>query len=405
VRLTIVSQYFHPEQASTAVLLFELARALQDRGVHVRALAGQPSYHGASRAPRHEVVEGVEIHRVPTTQADKNRSLGRAANTMSFTASAAARLALEAPDGPLLIVTCPPQGLWLGPLTRALRGRPYVLLIHDLYPEIAVAVGRMRADSGTSRLWRRLNREAFERAAGVITLGPLMRDLVRQRYLPRAAWERVVDIPNWADGELLRPLPRTAADNPFVAQHGLEDEFVVQMSGNLGLFQEIELALEAARLLRGERVRFLFIGEGGQKERIAAAAAESDNVTLLDFVPREVLPYSLAAADVALVTLKRGVEGLAVPSRLYPVMAAGRPTLAVMCEDADVACQVRAADCGLVVRHDARALADAVLALRDDPARRRQMGENARRAFEAHYTLDVVAAEYLRHLERWCRAA
>lgn len=402
MRLTIVSQYFHPEQASTAVLLFELARALRDRGVSVRAITGQPSYHGAARAPRHEVVDGVEIRRVPTTQADKNAALGRAANTMSFTASAAARLALEAPDGPLLIVTCPPQGLWLGPLVRRLRGRPYVLLIHDLYPEIAVAVGRLRAGSGTARLWARLNREAFEQAAGVITLGPLMRDLVRERYLPQTAWERVVDIPNWADGELLRPLPRDAAHNPFVAQHGLDGELVVQMSGNLGLFQEIDVALEAARLLRGEGVRFLFIGEGGQKARIAAAAAESDNVTLLDFVPREVLPYSLAAADAALITLKRGVEGLAVPSRLYPVMAAGRPTLAVMAEDADVARQVRAADCGLVVGHDPRALAAAVRTLRDDPARRREMGENARRAFEAQYTLDVVAAEYLRCLHLWC---
>lgn len=402
MRLTIVSQYFWPEQASTAVLLFELARALHDRGVAVRAIAGQPSYHGAARAPRQEVVEGVEIHRVPTTQADKNRALGRASNTMSFAAAAAARLATERSRDPLLIVTCPPQGLWLGPLARRLRGRPYVLLIHDLYPEIAVAVGRMQARSAATRLWRRLNRAAFAGAAGVVALGPLMRDRILSDYLPDGDPERVVAIPNWADGAFIRPVPKTAADNPFVAEHGLEGEFVVQMSGNLGLFQEIDVALEAARLLRGEGVRFLFVGEGGQKPKIARAAQELDNVTLLDFVPRAMLPHSLAAADVALISLIRGVEGLAVPSRLYPVMAAGRPTIALMTEDADVARQVRESDCGLVVPHDARALADAVRSLKADPARCRRLGENARREFESRYTLDVVAERYHRFLRRWC---
>jgi len=373
---------------------FELAA----RGICVEAIAGQPAYHGAGRLPRVIRERGVTVRRVWSTQWDKNRSIGRVVNTATFTASAFGTTLLSRKLGVVVAVTNPPLLPWVARLVRFIRRTPYILLIHDVYPQIAVALGRVRSGSLIDRSWRMLNRLAYRGAAAIIALGECMADVLRAELPPEQA-AKVVVIRNWADGERIRPLPRS--ENPLIAEWGLQDRFAVQYSGNIGLFHEIETLVEAAEKLRGSDIQFIFVGDGGQLPWLRKAVDERplSNVTLLPFQPKEKLPVTLTACDVGLVTLKKEATGYCVPSKFYGIVAAGKPVIAVMEERCEIAQAVRRHGCGEVVRPgDGEGLANAILRLRGDPARLEQMAKAARQAYEAHYTVEHIAEQYARLL-------
>ena len=397
-RLTIVTQYYPPDVASTGVLLHGIARKLAERGIAVRVLTMPPGYHAAGEAPRRETLDGVDVRRIASIKSDKNRLVMRKLRDLSFAANAAAHL-LAAPDkGPLLLVTCPPEGLWTGWPAKLFTGRPVHLLIYDLYPEVAETVGVVHPGNPFGEAWRAIDRFVFRRADSIITLGDLVRDYIADLYLPLDMRKKVVTLPAWTDGDRLRPIPKD--ENPFVKEHGLADRFVVLTSGNLGRFQEFESILHAAEILseKDPEVLFLFIGAGQEKPRLEELARTRPNLRVMDFVPEDVLPYSLTSADLALVGIKPGTERTSVPSRAYAYMAAGRPILAVMRPFADTAHELRAYDCGVQAGYDGEEIARRILELKADPIRLVEMGKNARRAYEKHYTLDHVAGLFYEHI-------
>jgi glycosyltransferase involved in cell wall biosynthesis len=220
-----------------------------------------------------------------------------------------------------------------------------------------------------------------------------MSDVLRGKGVPE---EKLRIIENWADGDAIRPLPRS--ENPFIREHGLAGKFVVMYSGNMGLLHDLESIVgAAARLRERTEMRFVFIGGGGKLPAVRRLVDEHrlDNVLLLPYQPREALGYTLTAADVSLVSLAAGNEGLAVPSKLYGIMAAGSPVVANVPEACEVARVLAEAECGLVVPvGDPEALAGAIARYLDDPELRRRHGSNARTEFERRYALERV-------VDRW----
>jgi glycosyltransferase involved in cell wall biosynthesis len=203
---------------------------------------------------------------------------------------------------------------------------------------------------------------------------------------------RIRIIPNWADKTVIVPIDR--AVHPLFDELGVRDRFVVQYSGNIGRFHEIETILDAATRLDDGAFSFVFYGEGKQVEQVRRAVAEAHNgaVCLMPFQPRVRLGLTLTSCDASLVTLKEGLSGLATPSKLYGVLAAGRPVVVVGPEDCEAARVVLEAQCGVVVRPgDGAELAQALRRLRDDPALCTEYGLRARRAFEERYDLQDVA--------------
>ena len=392
-RLTILSQYFHPEAISTGQLLTELAERLARRGFEVEALCAQPTYYGATRVPWRMQHAGIDIRRVRSTQLDKNSRLGRIVNAVTFFAAVALRLLAAPRDRTYLVVTNPPFLAWAMLLVRPLRRHRFVYLIHDIYPDVAVRLGVLRAGSPAVRLWKWLDRVSCRAAERVIVLGRDMRDVLRGKGVPE---EKLRIIENWADGDAIRPLPRS--ENPFIREHGLAGKFVVMYSGNMGLLHDLESIVgAAARLRERTEMRFVFIGGGGKLPAVRRLVDQHrlDNVLLLPYQPREALGYTLTAADVSLVSLAAGNEGLAVPSKLYGIMAAGSPVVANVPEACEVARVLVEAECGLVVPvGDPKALAGAIARYLDDPELRRRHGSNARREFERRYALERV-------VDRW----
>jgi glycosyltransferase involved in cell wall biosynthesis len=377
-------------------MLTGIAFELAGRGLPVAALSGQPAYRqDVPRLPRLMERNGVQVRRVHSTRLDKNRPLGRVLNTVTFAGAAFFSALAQPRPAVVLAVTNPPLLLWIARAVGAWRHLPVVLIIHDVYPQIVVALGRFHEASLLNRLWRILNRWAYRGAARIVVLDEAMAGVIRAE-LPPPQRQKVTVISNWSDGNVIRPVPRQG--HPLRKEFGLGDDFVLLYSGNIGLFHEIETIVQAAMRLSGVAgIRFLFIGDGGQLAWLQRTVRENNlrNVLLLPFQPKERLPLTLTVGDAGFVTLKSAATGLCSPSKLYGLLAAGKPLLVVADAQAEAARVAGAFQCGITVPPGAGPrLAEEILRLRNDPRLLEEMGRRARLAFEQNYSLTRIAQRY-----------
>jgi len=321
---------------------------------------------------------GIEILRARGTRLPKTRFVGRFSNYVSYFMSACyAGLRVSRPDV-VVAMTDPPIIGMAGYLTARWFQAPLVMYYQDIFPE----AGRLLEDFHSAAIDRALektNRFLVRRASRIVALGETMkRRLVEGKGAdPR----KTAVIHNWADCEAIVPGPKR---NAFSQANGLADKFVVMHSGNIGLSQAPETLLGAADRLRSyPDIRVVFVGDGVKKEALArqAQTAGLDNVRFLPFQPKENLKESFAAADLFIVSLKRGLAGVIVPSKLYGILAAGRPYVAAVEDDCEVAGITRAYGCGVVAEPESPDdLAEKILTLYRDRDLARRMGENARLA-------------------------
>jgi glycosyltransferase involved in cell wall biosynthesis len=393
--VVMLSQYMYPERNSTGELLTSLATGLAASGFPVTAYCAQPTYFaGSTPVDRTLVYEGVVIHRLWTTRLGRARLVTRLVDALTFAVACAVRLTRLPRGAIVLTVTNPPFIPLIAALRRRFSRNSFVLLVHDVYPEAAVQLKSIGQGSVLHRVWRVIDHFTLRQADRIVVLGVDMGAVVASKMAPGHE-QRIVVIPNWAD-DGIAPIPKEQSKT--AQRYGLVDTFVVQYSGNVGLSQSLEVVLEAAVMLAADDVTFTVVGEGVNLLHLKALAESRDlrNVRFIARVPHELLADSLAACDVALVPLARGMEGLSVPSKYYSALASGRPILAVMDPHAEVARSVVDDDCGLVVpQWDASSIADSVRRLQSDPELLARLGRNARQAFERLYTRDRAISEYI----------
>jgi colanic acid biosynthesis glycosyl transferase WcaI len=393
--LTLISQYFYPEMISTGHILTELLVELAAKDVKASVICAQPTYYSREKVPSKIDYKGLEIIRTRNTQYDKNTVKGKLFNSASFFLHALALSVKKNRASLLLTVTNPPFLGVIGPVLKIIKKSPFILIIHDLYPDIVVRKGYLDRRSPITIAWRLLNRWIFRKASFIVVLGRDMQALLRSQ-LPAKDIHKVIYIPNWADPSLIQPISH--AENPFAVEIGLEDKFLVQYSGNMGLTHDVETIIEAARELRhDESIHFLMIGGGGKfakiKEMVKLYCLK--NVTFLPYQPREHLNYSLSAAHVSIVSLEDGVRGASVPSKLYGIMASGRAIVANVPVDSEVAMTLKEYNCGIVTPpKDVTALVNAIRRLMDHEQERKELGERAYKAFLENFTLQICADQY-----------
>jgi colanic acid biosynthesis glycosyl transferase WcaI len=339
----------------------------------VTVVCGRPSYDPTERHPyyfrRHDRRGKAVVERVGSTTFPRFKMRQRIWNYLSFT-SLSVLLAPAIKADVVMAMTDPPfQGI-VGAFVAGIKRKPYVYNIRDLYPEMAV-LGAIVGPAWWVRFWESLHRWALRRASRVIVLGEDTRERIIAKGIDP---ERVVVVRDGA-----RPSPAFAGED-----HSATKEirggfpFVVLHAGNMGFYGAWETIIKAAALLASENVGFVFVGEGALRAEVEATAKQVANVTFHAFRPADQVPYVLAAGDLHLVTIKRGLEGVVVPSKLYSILAAGRPVLALAPDTSDVARVVRRVGCGVVVDpDDATALAAAVRELASDRKRLTRMGELA----------------------------
>jgi glycosyltransferase involved in cell wall biosynthesis len=390
-----VNQHYAPDVASTGQHLTDLAEHLAARGFRVSVLTARAKYlAGALDAPAEEVQNGVSVRRVRTTGFGRGRHLGRIADYAGFYAQVLRHL-LTGPGYDLVVcLTTPPLLSFACALARRVRGQRYAIWSMDLHPDAEEAVGMLTPGSPASRALHFLNDVGYKTADLVVDLGPYMKErLVEKGVAP----DRLRTIPVWSKKDEIRPLDR--ADNALAAELGLADRFVVMYSGNAGIVHRFDEVLEAMRRLRDrDDIYFLFVGGGPRRAEIEAAI-EADgiqNARYLDYFPRERLTESLSVGSAHLLTLRDEAAGVAVPGKLYGIMAAARPTIVVGPGRSEPAETVRNEGAGLVVdtQREPHAAADrldaAIRQLADDPDACAAMGARARAAFLARYEQAVA---------------
>ena len=392
-RLLVFNQYYWPGVEATAHLLSELCEALaQDYDVTV--VTGRLA--GYDDAPDYERRNGVAIVRVHSTALDRSRLHQRALNYFTYVARALRRglFSVARPDI-VLSMTDPPMVGDVALLVARRFRAPLVVISQDVFPEIAVELGRLR-NPMLVRLLDILTRFYLRRADRVVAIGERMKERLATKGAPPA---RITVIPNWVDTEAITPQPR---DNDWAQEHGLVGRFVVMHSGNVGHAQDLDTLIHATAHVRElDKLSVVLVGTGARHADCVALAKrlEADMVSFLPYQPREVLPQSLASADVHFVGLARGLAGYVVPSRLYGILAAGRPVIAAADDDSETAQVVREVGCGIVIppgRPDllAAALRDLASGTHDLD----EMGRRGRAYVEAEADREIAVERYRRLL-------
>jgi colanic acid biosynthesis glycosyl transferase WcaI len=391
VRVLFVNQYYPPDSSATAYLLGELSEDLS-RTHEVWVVAGRPSYSPVRRTrPR----TPVRLRRAWSTGFSRGGMVGRLTNYATFLASsAAAVLAVPRPDVVVAMTDPPVVGL-VGLLAARRHRAPFVYVCEDIFPDVAVALGRMDNPMAVS-LWRRLNRLLRRQAVAVVAIGRDMAHKLEDEGVPH---ERIELIPNWASDVAVDPV--AVAD--LRKALGWDDAFAVVHAGNVGLAQHLDLIVDAAdRLRRRADIRIIIVGDGAARSGLErkTAALGLTNVAFLAHREKNEAQVLVAAADLHVVSLAPGLRGCVVPSKIYGILAHGRPFVAAVEAESEVDLVIREAGAGVRVDPgDAEGLAAAIETAAGDPEWMRRAGEAGRRAFLAGYTREHAVAAYRRLLE------
>ena len=404
-----LNRFFFPDHSATSQMLSDLAFALarQEPARRIVIITSRQRYDAPQdRLAALETIDGVEVHRVWTSRFGRGNLVGRAFDYLTFYLSAAWQLWRIARAGDIVVAKTDPPMLSVvtGPVAR-LRGACCINWLQDIFPEVAEAIGTGGAKARPLYRGLRWFRDRSLRAADVnVVLGWKMAERMVGIGVPEG---RIRTIPNWADGTVVVPVAH--ADNPLRAEWGLGSGLVVGYSGNLGRAHEIETFIGAIAELEGSAangapvdglaVTWLFVGGGALLAGLKAAVAGRGlrSVIFKPYQPRERLAQSLSVADVHLVSLQPAMEGLIVPSKIYGIMAAGRPCIFIGDVDGEVARMIERHGCGRVVAQgDAAGLARTLRDMAADTRQTRQMGERARQALMAEFDQSIA-------VERWTR--
>lgn len=376
MKIVFFNRSYYPDTGATGQLLTELTQDLVcEHGFDVTVVAG-PSPEGS--APSLVDHEGVSIVRARGTRFARRGFLGRFANYVTYFL-AAFWVSLRLPRADIVVALTDPPIIGLVAWAASKRmGARFVFLCQDIFPEVANLLEDFRSDT-VNAILQRVNCFLVKRADRIIALGETMKERLVEGK--NADPEKITVIHNWADTEAISPASKS---NAFSRAHGLADKFVVMHSGNIGLSQNLDYLIEsAARLHTEPDIVFLIVGDGVRREALERDVEHRglDNVVFLPYQPREALRESYATADVFVVSLKPGLAGYIVPSKLYGILASGRPYVAAVEPRTEVAAITSEYECGSVIAPgDVGGMVHEIARFHRDRERTERLGRNARRA-------------------------
>jgi len=361
-RILVLNQYYAPAFESTGQLLTQLCEALAEE-YDVTVLTGAVE----GDAPARETRNGVDVIRVFSTSFERRRLTLRATNYLTYVASSLGHALSGLRPDLVLCMSDPPFIGALALITARRHRTPYLVIVQDVFPEVALQLGRL-SNPALVRGLDLLVTSALDRADRVVAIGETMRCRLVEKGVARGTIEV---IPNWIDAHELEPQPR---DNAWAREHDLEDAFVIMHSGNVGWAQDLDVLVRASTFLRDlDRLRFVVIGSGARQADVVELRGrlDADGFMFLPYQPREVLPLSLSSADLHYVGLAPGLAGYVVPSRMNGVLSVERPVLVGADPESEIVRVVEQARCGLTV----------------PPGRPELLAEAIRDAYEGRYDL------------------
>lgn len=396
-RILVLNRSYWPDAEASGQLLTELCEDLAD-AFEMTVIAGQPNQNPGGISckwwgtDRHNK---VAIRRLPHLKLAKKSLWGRAVNMLTYLAGALVTAMCVSRPAAVVVETdpflLPIIGRWLQWRHRC----RLIVYLQDIYPDVAVALGKVR-EGWCTRALRRWLFSVYRHADRVIVLGDDMRSVLTSAGISP---ERITVLPNWADTTRIYPVRE---GNAFRGREQLDGHFVVMYSGNMGLCQNLDDVLVAADLVRDRKdVLFLLVGDGVSRSRLEQCARERqlENVRFLPYQPQSELAHSLSAADLHLVPLDARVTGCLVPCKLYGILAAGAPSLVIADERCEASRVVQQSSTGKVVLpgHPER-LAEMIAWCADHRPELAEMGRRARLLAECEYDRKTVTARFARLL-------
>ena len=389
-KIAIVAEYFFPSQAATAQLMTDLAKGLAEHEIQLNVFTGIQSNGSNS-----ESLNRVKIDRAFSPIKSSTSIFSKIISSIFFLVSALWYVIFCVPiNTPLLIASNPPYVGIIGILFRFVRrsDSKYYFLLQDIFPESAVMSGIMKQNSILYKFFNKLIYLTYKYSEYIIVLSTSMQEFLEKKYPDLKSKIKVIE--NWA----IEDIPVISKqENDFAKQHKFDEMFTVLYSGNLGRLHDIEIITEAAKILKDEPIKFVFIGDGAKTKIVKQSIEEHQlqNILLLPYQPRELLPLSLTACDVSLVSLIAGAEAIVAPSKLYGILAAGRGIISITVPHSYIDKLLTNSGCGVnVPPDDPQQLADIILQLASDNQRVKSMGQIARQLYENQYTFSRALEEY-----------
>jgi glycosyltransferase involved in cell wall biosynthesis len=382
-------QFFYPEYVSSATLPFDTATALVEAGFSVDVITGYPhEYTLVNNVEKNEIINGIGINRLKYLQLSRRNCLGRLLNYFSFTFSVLTRIPRLRNYKVIVIYSNPPILPLVSILANYLYNIKIVYVCYDVYPEIAKVTNSISANGIIDRTMQKINALLFPRLHAVISLSSEMKEFLLANRVGIES-EKIVVIPNWYEDLYLK------------SQIEQIDKavFTVSYFGNMGVCQDIDTIVEAIKLLKGNQsIQFKFAGHGSKLDSLKKIVKENnlDSVVVYDFLHGDAYLEALNSSDVFLVSLEKGVSGLAVPSKTYSYMMSGKPIIAIIDENTDIARDLSDNNAGYVINSgDAESLVEALHILQKDISIRSEQGKNSRKIYLNKYSKDICLKKYI----------
>ncbi|MGG3571837.1 glycosyltransferase family 4 protein [Bacillus gobiensis] len=354
-KIVFVINYFYPDLASTGQLMTELCTHLTEE-FDITVIAAQPSYAGEKinvlRKITYDRYGEIKVIRIQLPEVNKNSKISRLRYISSYFFNALSALLKEKNIDLVFTISQPPiLGGFLGTLGKFFKRAKHVYNIQDFNPEQAAVVNYFNKQLIIN--WaKKADKFNCSYSDCVIVVGNDMSQTLINRFENKNVPHHVV-INNWTNEDVIIPLSKNEPDiQQFLNENRLDDKFIIMYSGNLGLYYDLENIIKITKHFKeNKNLAFVFIGEGAVKKKMQSFIGKHNisNVHFLPYQPKEFIKYSLNAADVHLVVNQKGIKGVSVPSKIYGVMAAGKPVLGVLEQDSEAEMIISKSNCGVVV--------------------------------------------------------
>lgn len=396
-KIFILTELYFPEKTSTAYFLTEIAQGLAQNN-QVSVITGNLMYETKSQPlPRYETIKSVDIVRCRATSFNKNNLLGRIINGCSRSISIFLKAFIKCHSSDIiLVVTNPPLLPLMALLLKYVKGAQFILLVHDVYPEVLAVSGIAHPKTWIYRIFQWINKIVYRNACRIVTLGRDMSQIVYNK-IPNKFIDKVICIPNWAETEIIYPIEKSF--NPLLRQLNLLDKFVVLYAGNMGRTHDLQILISAAEILASEKsnFHFLFVGSGARKKWLENYIEDNhlDNVTVLSYFPYSEKNTVLNACDLGVISFMSGMSGVSVPSRMYNQMAAGKPILAITDRCSELAYVLEEEGIGWVVEpEDLDSFVKVLRQASEFPEYCIEMGQRASSVAKIKYTVSRSNSDY-----------
>lgn len=394
-KLIFVSQYFAPDYAATGQLLNQLVNYLSKKGIFCKVFTGMPSYSNNKKEYKVEISHNKEIYRDISSRIFPKDFAGKRINGILFSISSIVRIAFTSNKKNIYLFTSEPAYLpVIASIVSILLRKKYILLLYDLYPEILSGLGIFSKENFIIKIWKKLNRLIFNFSSEIIVLSDSMKSIILNYDCK--LYHKIHVFPSWADPKVIKPIPRE--DNIFCRKNKLQNFFVVLYSGNQGRCHDMETIINSAKLLKNhKKILFLFIGKGFYNKELKKIAKNNNlkNCLFLPYQEFKDLPFSLTSADVAIVSVKKGLESLLAPSKLYGHLAAGTPILAISEEESFLDNLIKKWEFGYSIRNGCSdELANIIIKLFKNPFLKNELSKKGINYLSNNSTPEIVGDSY-----------